>query len=165
MSVDNAFLVLNDLAPAMRCNSTRCKTLCLTDGKERSHGNMNPFQACIQYIIHLHFSYTARNLYLPEQHYSRGMESGCSSRSYSIRRNGPANTPEHAVYMQDENDSPISAIHDVALFARRDRSVLRMVVTAPRWTNARMKVCAFQRVASKQPDSANSLFRLGWTKR
>lgn len=80
---------------------------------------------------------------------SEGSPGGPSA--YSIRRSGPANSVEHMVYVQDAGNTPISAVHDVPLYVNRDASVVRMVVTVPRWTNAKMMVrnvsCRYTRVA------------------
>ncbi|OAR02352.1 hypothetical protein LLEC1_03368 [Akanthomyces lecanii] len=67
------------------------------------------------------------------------MASSDPSSAYSCRRIGPANTKGHVIYLQDEKGSPISAAHDIPLYVPREPSLLHMVVTAPRWTNATMK--------------------------
>lgn len=79
-------------------------------------------------------------LYVPRRKFIVTMASGDFPSAFSIRRNGPANTAEHVLYIQNEQHSPISTIHDVPLFVNPDEFVLRMIVTVPRWTNAKMKV-------------------------
>ena len=59
--------------------------------------------------------------------------------TYSIRKIGAPNTLEHRVYIES-NGVPVSAFHDVPLFANEQKTVLNMIVEIPRWTNAKMEV-------------------------
>ena len=49
------------------------------------------------------------------------------------------NTLEHRVFLE-KNGKPISAFHDIPLFADESKTVLNMVVEVPRWTNAKMEI-------------------------
>lgn len=62
-----------------------------------------------------------------------------SSSSYSVRKNGPANTLEHRVYIEKDG-YPISPFHDIPLYANEQQTVLNMIVEIPRWTNAKLEV-------------------------
>lgn len=46
---------------------------------------------------------------------------------------------EHRVYVE-KNGSVVSPFHDVPLFADQACGTLNLVVTAPRWTNAKMEI-------------------------
>jgi nucleosome-remodeling factor subunit len=43
------------------------------------------------------------------------------------------------VFAGNEN-GPISPMHDIPLYANKEKSVFNMVVEVPRWTNAKMEV-------------------------
>ncbi len=58
---------------------------------------------------------------------------------YTVRKNGAPNTLEHRVYIEKDG-VPVSAFHDVPLYANEQQTVLNMIVEIPRWTNAKMEV-------------------------
>jgi inorganic pyrophosphatase len=58
---------------------------------------------------------------------------------YSVRKIGAPNTLEHRVYIEKDG-VPISAFHDVPLYANEQQTILNMIVEIPRWTNAKMEV-------------------------
>ncbi|MCJ1260453.1 inorganic pyrophosphatase [Lobaria immixta] len=62
-----------------------------------------------------------------------------SSSGYAVRKNGPANTLEHRVYIEKDG-YPISPFHDIPLYANDQRTVLNMIVEIPRWTNAKLEI-------------------------
>lgn len=43
--------------------------------------------------------------------------------------------------LENENDTPISPMHDIPLHADESKKVFHMVVEIPRWTNAKMEIC------------------------
>lgn len=58
---------------------------------------------------------------------------------YTVRKNGAPNTLEHRVYIEKDG-VPVSAFHDVPLYANEQQTILNMIVEIPRWTNAKMEV-------------------------
>ena len=71
-------------------------------------------------------------------------EKGFNSKApsiYTARKVGAANTLEHRVYIEKDG-VPVSPFHDIPLYANEQQTVLNMVVEVPRWTNAKMEVCA-----------------------
>ena len=78
-----------------------------------------------------HFSSTALN--------NTTMSSSNSSGGYTVRKIGAQNTLEHRVYIEKDG-APISAFHDVPLYANEQQTILNMIVEIPRWTNAKMEV-------------------------
>ncbi len=58
---------------------------------------------------------------------------------YTVRKNGASNTLEHRVYIEKDG-VPVSAFHDVPLYANEQQTILNMIVEIPRWTNAKMEV-------------------------
>jgi len=58
---------------------------------------------------------------------------------YGTRVIGAPNTLEHRVFIE-KNGKPISAFHDIPLFADESKTVLNMIVEVPRWTNAKMEI-------------------------
>ena len=59
--------------------------------------------------------------------------------TFGVRKIGAANTFEHRVYIE-MNGQPVSAFHDVPLYADQQQTILNMVVEIPRWTNAKLEV-------------------------
>lgn len=59
--------------------------------------------------------------------------------AYTTRKVAAANTLEHRVYIEKDG-VPISAWHDIPLYANEQQTILNMVVEVPRWTNAKMEV-------------------------
>ena len=64
---------------------------------------------------------------------------GLSNMAYSVRKVAAANTLEHRVFIEKDGQ-PISAWHDIPLYANEQQTVLNMIVEVPRWTNAKMEV-------------------------
>ncbi|EMR11380.1 inorganic pyrophosphatase [Pneumocystis murina B123] len=58
---------------------------------------------------------------------------------YTQRLVGTPNTPNFRVFIE-ENGVPISAFHDIPLYANPEKSILNMIVEVPRWTNAKMEI-------------------------
>jgi inorganic pyrophosphatase len=58
---------------------------------------------------------------------------------YTVRKNAPANTLEHRIYIEKDG-VPVSPFHDIPLYANEQQTVLNMIVEIPRWTNAKMEV-------------------------
>lgn len=58
---------------------------------------------------------------------------------YGIRKVGAPFTLEHRVYIEKDGQ-PISAFHDIPLYANAEQTILNMVVEIPRWTNAKQEV-------------------------
>ena len=61
---------------------------------------------------------------------------------YTARKIGAANTLEHRIYIEKDG-VPVSPFHDIPLYANEQQTILNMVVEVPRWTNAKMEVCAY----------------------
>ena len=87
-----------------------------------------------------HFSSAAQNtiamssLPVSEKGYHANAPGG-----YTVRKNGAPNTLEHRVYIEKDG-VPVSAFHDVPLYANEQQTILNMIVEIPRWTNAKMEV-------------------------
>ncbi|KAG0097524.1 Inorganic pyrophosphatase [Podila epicladia] len=58
---------------------------------------------------------------------------------FSTRTVGAPNTLEHRVFIE-KNGVPVSAFHDVPLFANAAKNVFNMIVEVPRWTNAKLEI-------------------------
>ena len=67
------------------------------------------------------------------------MSSSTSAGGYTVRKSGAQNTLEHRVYIEKDG-VPVSAFHDVPLYANEQQTILNMIVEIPRWTNAKMEV-------------------------
>lgn len=65
--------------------------------------------------------------------------------AYTTRKIAAANTLEHRVYIEKDG-KPISAWHDIPLYANEQQTILNMVVEVPRWTNAKMEVRPLNRL-------------------
>ncbi|OXU31176.1 hypothetical protein TSAR_009418 [Trichomalopsis sarcophagae] len=61
------------------------------------------------------------------------------STSFTTVERGAPNSPEYRLFFQNEN-SPISPMHDIPLFADEANKTFHMVVEVPRWTNAKMEI-------------------------
>ncbi|XPS70899.1 Inorganic diphosphatase [Ascochyta lentis] len=59
--------------------------------------------------------------------------------AYTTRKVAAANTLEHRVYIEKDGQ-PVSAWHDIPLYANEQQTILNMVVEVPRWTNAKMEI-------------------------
>jgi len=59
--------------------------------------------------------------------------------AYSVRKVAAANTLEHRVFIEKDGQ-PISAWHDIPLYANEQQTVLNMIVEVPRWSNAKMEI-------------------------
>lgn len=58
---------------------------------------------------------------------------------YSVRKIGAPNTLEHRVYIEKDGQ-PVSAFHDVPLYADKEQTILNMIVEIPRWTQGKLEV-------------------------
>ncbi|KAG0224407.1 Inorganic pyrophosphatase [Actinomortierella wolfii] len=58
---------------------------------------------------------------------------------YTTRVVGAPNTLEHRVYIEKDG-VPVSAFHDVPLYANEAKTILNMIVEVPRWTNAKLEI-------------------------
>jgi len=58
---------------------------------------------------------------------------------FTTRTIGAPNTLEHRVFIE-KNGAPVSAFHDVPLFANAAKNVFNMIVEVPRWTNAKLEI-------------------------
>ena len=84
----------------------------------------------------------SRHLSTSSSLHNDSMTSHGNTSRYSYRKNGPANTLEHRVYIEKEG-TPVSPFHDIPLYANEQQTVLNMIVEIPRWTNAKMEVSIF----------------------
>ncbi|XP_018335095.1 inorganic pyrophosphatase [Agrilus planipennis] len=66
--------------------------------------------------------------------------SGESSKmAYSVIERGAPYTADYRIYIQNQN-GPISALHDIPLKPDPSKNIFNMVVEIPRWTNAKMEI-------------------------
>ncbi len=63
------------------------------------------------------------------------------SSQFTTRRIGAAHTLEYRIFIERDG-VPVSPFHDIPLYANEQQTILNMVVEVPRWTNAKMEVCA-----------------------
>ncbi|KAF9202225.1 Inorganic pyrophosphatase [Haplosporangium sp. Z 27] len=59
--------------------------------------------------------------------------------TYSSRVIGAPNTLEHRVFIEKDG-APVSAFHDISLYANSAKNVFNMVVEIPRWSNAKLEI-------------------------
>ena len=64
-----------------------------------------------------------------------------------MRKNGAPNTLEHRIYIEKDG-VPVSAFHDIPLYANEQQTVLNMIVEIPRWTNAKLEVGRYIQAAA-----------------
>ncbi|KAF9974850.1 Inorganic pyrophosphatase [Actinomortierella ambigua] len=58
-------------------------------------------------------------------------------KEYTTRVIGSPNTLGHRIYFEKKG-VPISAFHDIPLYANKEKSIVNMIVEIPRWTNAKI---------------------------
>ncbi|KAF9336430.1 Inorganic pyrophosphatase [Podila minutissima] len=58
---------------------------------------------------------------------------------FSTRIVGSPNTLEHRVFIE-RNGAPVSAFHDIPLYANDSKQVFNMIVEIPRWSNAKLEI-------------------------
>ncbi|KAJ2324899.1 Inorganic pyrophosphatase, partial [Coemansia sp. RSA 2673] len=59
--------------------------------------------------------------------------------SFTTRTVGQPDTLDYRVFIEKDG-KPISAFHDIPLFANEANKIYNMVVEIPRWTNAKMEI-------------------------
>ncbi|XP_018316161.1 inorganic pyrophosphatase isoform X2 [Mycetomoellerius zeteki] len=65
----------------------------------------------------------------------------CRDMSYATVERGALNSTDYRIFFKNDQDVPISPMHDIPLFANEVNKTLHMVVEIPRWTNAKMEIC------------------------
>lgn len=60
---------------------------------------------------------------------------------YQPRKIGALHTNEFRCYIEKDG-VPLSPFHDIPLYANEQQTILNMVVEIPRWSNAKLEVCA-----------------------
>ncbi|KAG0212216.1 Inorganic pyrophosphatase [Mortierella sp. NVP41] len=58
---------------------------------------------------------------------------------FTTRVIGAPNTLEHRVFIE-RNGAPVSAFHDVPLYADKANNIFNMIVEIPRWSNAKLEI-------------------------
>ncbi|KAG0207571.1 Inorganic pyrophosphatase [Mortierella sp. GBA30] len=58
---------------------------------------------------------------------------------FTTRIVGAPNTLEHRVFIE-RNGAPVSAFHDVPLYADKANNIFNMIVEIPRWSNAKLEI-------------------------
>ncbi|KAG0343896.1 Inorganic pyrophosphatase [Podila humilis] len=58
---------------------------------------------------------------------------------FTTRVVGSPNTLEHRVFIE-RNGVPVSAFHDIPLYANEAKTVFNMIVEIPRWSNAKLEI-------------------------
>ncbi|EPY51750.1 inorganic pyrophosphatase [Schizosaccharomyces cryophilus OY26] len=58
---------------------------------------------------------------------------------FSTRQVGALNTLDYQLFIE-KNGSPVSAWHDVPLYANAEKTVLNMIVEIPRWSQAKLEI-------------------------
>ncbi|KAF9976827.1 Inorganic pyrophosphatase [Actinomortierella ambigua] len=77
---------------------------------------------------------------------------------YKTRVIGAPNTLEHRVYIE-KNGVPVSAFHDVPLYANEAKTILNMIVEVPRWTNAKLEISKDEPLNPIKQDVKNKKLR------
>ena len=122
-----------------------------TLASENPHPRFVPTNATAQNTLTSRTQQIARHFNSTSQQYTnmsmlpkseKGSQAN-SSGAYSVRKNGAANTLEHRVYIEKDG-VPVSAFHDVPLYANEQQTILNMIVEIPRWTNAKMEVSFYR---------------------
>ena len=62
---------------------------------------------------------------------------------FQPRKVGALHTLDFRCFIE-KNGTPVSPFHDIPLYANEQQTVLNMVVEIPRWSNAKLEVCASQ---------------------
>ncbi|GJJ77929.1 inorganic pyrophosphatase [Entomortierella parvispora] len=62
------------------------------------------------------------------------------SQQFTTRVIGAPNTLDYRVYLQNQEGTPVSAFHDVPLYADKANNVFNMIVEIPRWSNAKLEI-------------------------
>ena len=89
---------------------------------------------------HHNSSFSSHRASLIARHLSTTtIDSTNMAHSFGVRKIGAPNTLEHRVYVE-MNGQPVSAFHDVPLYANEEKTILNMIVEIPRWTNAKLEV-------------------------
>ncbi|KAI0880385.1 inorganic pyrophosphatase [Annulohypoxylon maeteangense] len=90
-------------------------------------------QRTAQLARHFSSSTSSENTY-----YKTDSKSEMASQ-YGVRKVAAPNTLEHRVYIEKDG-VPVSAFHDIPLYANPEQTVLNMIVEIPRWTNAKLEI-------------------------
>ncbi|XP_020282222.1 inorganic pyrophosphatase isoform X2 [Pseudomyrmex gracilis] len=61
--------------------------------------------------------------------------------SFTIVERGALNTTDYRIFFKNDQDVPISPMHDIPLYADESTKIMHMIVEIPRWTNAKMEIC------------------------
>ncbi|KAI1843385.1 hypothetical protein JX265_006212 [Neoarthrinium moseri] len=77
---------------------------------------------------------------------------------YSVRNVAAPNTLEHRVFIEKDG-VPISAFHDVPLYADADKTILNMIVEIPRWSNAKLEISKDEELNPIKQDTKNGKLR------
>lgn len=67
------------------------------------------------------------------------MTNKTSTMSYTARQVGAKNTLDYRVFIEKDG-KPVSAFHDIPLYADEANGIFNMVVEIPRWTNAKLEI-------------------------
>ncbi|EDW02250.1 GH21893 [Drosophila grimshawi] len=59
---------------------------------------------------------------------------------YETVAKGAKNSSNYSLYFKNNCGNVISPMHDIPLFANKEKTVYNMVVEVPRWTNAKMEI-------------------------
>ncbi|CCH61621.1 hypothetical protein TBLA_0F00760 [Henningerozyma blattae CBS 6284] len=59
--------------------------------------------------------------------------------TYTTRQIGAKNTLDYRVFIE-KNGKPVSAFHDIPLYADEEKQIFNMVVEIPRWSNAKLEI-------------------------
>ncbi|KAF9108798.1 Inorganic pyrophosphatase [Mortierella sp. AM989] len=78
--------------------------------------------------------------------------------SYSTRVIGAPNTLEHRIYFEKDG-APISAFHDIPLYANKAKNVFNMIVEIPRWSNAKLEIFKGEELNPIRQDVKNGEIR------
>lgn len=66
------------------------------------------------------------------------------NKTWSAVQSGQPGTLDYKVYLQNQDGSAVSSVHDIPLKASEDtnkwENVFNMVVEVPRWSNAKLEV-------------------------
>ncbi|XP_045212677.2 uncharacterized protein LOC123563750 [Mercenaria mercenaria] len=70
----------------------------------------------------------------------RSLHLSSRNMAYNTIERGRLNTTDYRVFITNECGQPISAFHDIPLYADAENKVCNMIVEIPRWTNHKMEI-------------------------
>lgn len=139
-----------------RCNHTRCfsssrfssscRRLTLASQKSPTNSILIEKHLSTSTNLNNNFKISSRSAQIARHFSGTSLDADMASK-FTVRKVAAPNTLEHRIYIEKDG-VPISAFHDIPLFADSQQTLLNMVVEIPRWTNAKMEVRSSHRCSN-----------------